>query len=341
MTEKIRHIARGTWPVALAVCCVAVAAGCIPPDKPSDREADDLDIEADEVDDLEDGQAVVARVGGREITREEFNRRIDGLADFARARLQSDQRREDFLNRIVEFEVMADEAHRQGLEDHARVRHAVKETMVDLMIEDHLSEQVSMADIDDEDRHRYFENNTDEFHEPERRRIARLVVDDREKLDRLFERWDRQSFDDPEEAGRAFRRFAFRFSDERETGDDGGDLGWRKPDDGTVFDQDVFEWEPGVVKGPFEEDDRYVLKMVVERQEPRRPGLEDLEQELTSRIYEQRRDQARRALVDEVVADARVERFEHNLEQAQPPETAPPPLEELPRETTSDHEEHQ
>lgn len=321
------------WAASVGAVAALVLAGC-PPQKPSDVAAEEMEIDIDDTEQRADAEVVVARIGGEEITREEFNRRIDGLVEFARARLQSEERREDFLSRIAEFEIMADEAERQNLGNHSRTRHAIKEAMADLMVEEHVGQQVAIADITDEERRAHFDEHYEDYYEPERRRIGRLVVDDERRADELRERFvDGLGEDeDLDDQINEFRRLAFRHSGERTTGDDGGDAGWWDTEDGPRHGEDVFEWEHGTVRGPFEEDGRWVLEMIIEVDEAFEPQFEDVEQQVTNAIYEQRRRRAKEEFVDQLRGDADIEIFEDRLEGIEaPPAEVPPPLEELPR----------
>lgn len=327
--------------MALGVGALIVAAGCAP-EKPSDVAATDLQVEMAQGADLDDGEAVVARINGEEITREEFNRRVDGLADFARMRLQSAEHRKEFLERIVEFEMMADEAERRGYGSHARARHAIKDVMVELMIEDHLRQEVTMAAIDDEDRAHYYEAYGQDFFEPERRRLARLVVGDRERVDALVQRWHQKMEGLEGDAAREFREFAFQYSQERSTGDRGGAVEWRtEGDEGDDrFGEDIFEWEPKTLQGPFEDGERWVLKMVIDVEEATRPSAEDLEQEMTARIYEDRRDRGRRDLIEALTADADVKVWRERAEELEAPSRrAAPRLEDIPRRAAPSDDE--
>ena len=324
---KLRGI--GRW---MGLCvAVGVMLGCAP-EKPSDADARDLEVDAEQMEQLDDPEAVVARIGGEEITRQQFDRRIEGLVDFARARLQSEERREQFLERIVEFEVMAGQAQQMGFGDHPRVRQAVQTAAVELMIEDHLRGEVSMADVDDDARTAYFEEHIDEFHSPERRRLARLVVDDEERADELLQRWEDKEIGEDDEPEIEFRRFAFLHSEERDTGDEGGDAGWTDPSESEVYGEDVFDWEFARVYGPFEDNGQFVLKMVIEIEEADEPTVDELQQQLTERVYEKRRTQTREAFVDTFTSDAQVEIYEERLGDIEPPpKEAPPRLDELPR----------
>ncbi len=298
--------------------------GCAP-EKPSDVDSTKLEIEETSLEG-DESEIVVARVDGEEITLEEFERRINGLAPFARVRLQSLERRKEFLRSTVQFEIMADEAERRGYGDRPEVRHAIKETMVRLMVAELLRKEVSISDIDDEMVEAYFEERADEFTGVERRRVARLWTAEKEKIEALVERWEREKPDELAEEMRLFRQFAFRHSEDRDSGDMGGDVGW------VVEPDDAFSSAPGTLLGPVEKGDGWEIRMVVEVQESSTPTLEEVESDIRTKLYEEKRRAVRQQYIDELKAQATVELFEDRLEDVRPPSArTPQKLEELPR----------
>ena len=312
---------------------MAMAGGCTPPVKPSSGEATDLRVEATDLEELEDPQAVVVEVDGEVITREEVQGRIDGLVEFARVRVQTGEQRDAFLERIVEFEAMADVAEEQGYGAHVRTRWAMKASAATIYLEEVLAREVSMADIDDRAKREYFEANREDFFRPERRRLARLVVDEEEQAQRLLQRWHDEELPGAERVDSVFRRFAYYHSRDRATGDHGGVVGWWSAGEEPEPSQPIFDWEFQQVYGPFEEDGSWALKMVIEREETFEPTLEEVEQEVTTRIFEERRAQAREQMVAALVADATVEVLPQRLEGLKPERRAVPPrLSELPRQ---------
>ncbi len=303
-----------------------IAMGCAP-EKPSDAVAmKDLEIEAGD-DSLEDPQAVVARIDGEEITREEFELRLNGLAEFARVRVQAADDREDFLRRIAEFELLADVAERGGYGSSVEVRHAMKETMVALMVEDHLRSEVSISDIDEQALREYYEANKDEFHRSERRQLIRVFVEDEERAEELKQRW-LEKVEDFEEPAIEFRRYAFYHSKDRATGDQGGMVGWFETGSEEVPREEIFEWEPEVAMGPIEFDGGFALEMIIDVEPKVQPSFEELEQVLTERVYAKRRDEARRLLVEGLTADADVEVWDEGVAELdeQRPSTTDIPL---------------
>lgn len=315
----------------LGVVVVMTLLGC-PPSKPSDVDATELEVEAEDLEELDDREAVVAVVAGEKITRQEFNRRVGALEDFARVRFQARERREDLLTRLVEFEVLADEAERRGYGSHVEVRRAIKRAMADRYVEDHISESISMADIDEEDRRAYFEKRAREFEKPERRRMARLWVAETQTAETLARRWAEEAPEDVDEAGRAFQQFVFYHSEDRSTGDFRGLTDWVAADEKNFSPADLFDREPATLHGPYEANDGYVLEMVVDVKPAHRPEFEEVDQEITRRIHEERRVRQRRELLDRLRSEAEIEIDEESLAEIEEPDPTPPlRLDEIPR----------
>jgi peptidyl-prolyl cis-trans isomerase C len=327
-----RSVNMAKWiAAALGLACCGALLGCAP-QKPSDVDARELEVEADDLAEIDDREAIVARVAGEAITREEFNRRIGALEEFAQVRFQSRERRSDLLTRVVAFEILADEAERRGYGSHAYVRRAMKRAMADRYLDDRIGEDLSISDIGEAERRAYFEAHADELGRPERRRLSRLWVADEERALELVEQWQQEAPDEVDEAMQRFQRFAFRYSQDRESGDFGGRSQWYEADDEVFIVDDLFDRAPAALHGPTEIDDGYVLEMVVDVEEAYEPNFDDVEQEVARRIYEERRAERRAQIVERLMADAEIEIFDDRLEQVQrPPDEAVPRLRDIPR----------
>lgn len=317
---------------AVAVVLIGVAMGCAP-NKPSDVDARELEVEADDLAEIDDREAIVARVAGEPITREEFNRRIGALEEFAQVRFQSRERRSDLLTRVVAFEILADEAERRGYGSHAYVRRAMKRAMADRYLDDRIGEELAMADIGEDERRAYFEAHGDELGRAERRRLSRLWVADEERARELVDQWHEEAPEESEEAMQHFQRFAFRYSEDRESGDFGGRSEWFSADEQEFIVADLFDREPAALHGPIEMNEGFVLEMVVDVEAAYEPDFDEVEQEVARRIYDERRAERRAQIIEGLMAEAEIEIFEDRLEQVQrPPDEAAPRLRDVPRQ---------
>src|SRR5690554_3418043 len=192
---------KGVWGQVLALCAAGMLAWGCAPQKPSDA-GDAPEDGAQQSAEL-GGDEVVARVNGEAITRAEFERRIEGLAPHARARLQSPEQREDFLKSVVQFEVMADAAEEAGLGDSPHVRHAMREVMVRLMLAEALRERGGGA-IGEEELQAYYDARRADFARPARRMVYELVAESEGEARRLRRRFVEEAYPTTEEALASF-----------------------------------------------------------------------------------------------------------------------------------------
>ena len=65
---------------------------------------------------------IVARIGDRLITLQEFEKRLNQQSSFARARHNSPSRKQEFLDSMVRFELLAIEAKRKGYDQRPDVQ---------------------------------------------------------------------------------------------------------------------------------------------------------------------------------------------------------------------------
>jgi len=119
---------------------------------------------------------VLAKVGDREITLGDYAATLDRMDPFERARYQSADRRKQLLNEIIQVQLLADEAKRRGLDQQPETQERLRQMLRDELLRDVRSHVLGPSDIPEADVHAYFDAHHDEFKEPERRRVAHVVV---------------------------------------------------------------------------------------------------------------------------------------------------------------------
>ena len=73
---------------------------------------------------------VVAQGNGVTITADEFKARLDEQSPFIRARYATLERKKEFLDNLIRFEVLAREAEKQGIASDPDVQLTLKKIMV-------------------------------------------------------------------------------------------------------------------------------------------------------------------------------------------------------------------
>jgi parvulin-like peptidyl-prolyl isomerase len=119
---------------------------------------------------------VLAKVGDREITLGEYAETLERMDPFERIRYQSADRRKLLLNEIIQVELLAEEAKRRGLDKQPETQERLRQILKDELLRDVHHEVPGPNDVSEADVHAYFDAHHDEFKEPERRRVAHLVL---------------------------------------------------------------------------------------------------------------------------------------------------------------------
>jgi hypothetical protein len=124
------------------------------------------------------GARVLARVGDRTITLAEYAAVLEGMDRFERMRYQTADRRKQLLDEMIQVELLAREAERRGLATQPETKELVRQALRDAVLKDLRDKQPKPEELPKTDVRAYYDAHHDEFREPERRRIAHIVVGD-------------------------------------------------------------------------------------------------------------------------------------------------------------------
>lgn len=129
---------------------------------------------------------VLARVGDREITLGEYAATLERMDQFERLRYQSPERRKLLLDEMIKVELLAVEAQRRGLDKLPETQERIRQVLRDEMLRETREGLPPPASIPDSDVHAYYDKHRDEFREPERRRVAHIVLSDEAKAKKVL-----------------------------------------------------------------------------------------------------------------------------------------------------------
>ncbi|GMV15460.1 MAG: peptidyl-prolyl cis-trans isomerase [Sorangiineae bacterium PRO1] len=132
-------------------------------------------------------QKPLATVGDRVITLGEFAATIDRMDQFERLRYQSVERRRQLLDEMIKAELLAIEAKKRGLDQKPEVKERVRQILREDVMRQVRTETTAPADIPEAEVRAYYDKHRDEFRDPERRRVAHVVVADEAKAKQLLE----------------------------------------------------------------------------------------------------------------------------------------------------------
>jgi peptidyl-prolyl cis-trans isomerase C len=121
------------------------------------------------------GGPVVAQGKGVTITAEEFKARLDEQSPFIRARYTTLERKKEFLDNLIRFEVLAKEAERRKLHEDPEVQNTLKKIMVQKLVQKEFQAADAAGQVPDAELQAYYDSHRDEYFRPKKVR-ASLVV---------------------------------------------------------------------------------------------------------------------------------------------------------------------
>lgn len=173
---------KGTLWVSLIVA--ATAGGCKEKALQNAGRADAGDVPGGLT--AQQASLVLAKVGDHEITLGEFAATLDRMDQFDRLRYQTPERRRELLDQMITVELLAEEARRRGLDKDPETSEAMRQVLRDAMLKRSRTGLRGPGDIPESEVKAYFESHKKDFEEPERRRVARIVVKDKAKAEKLL-----------------------------------------------------------------------------------------------------------------------------------------------------------
>jgi len=308
--------------LSLALCALLAAAiGCKAKEpekaKPAVREVTPPDKKYGLTD--EQQKQTLVKVGDTTITLGEFAERLGGQSPYLRARYNSPERRREFLDNMVRFELLALEASKRGFDKQDDVARVRKQMMVQQMMQDLFDKEgLKLSDIKNEEIEAYYEKNKAEFDKPAQVRASHIQFKDKAAAEKALKQLQAKP-DDME----LFRKLAQQLNQDPATKDSYGDLHFfsekKDASEGTeaprpdavrkaAFGLDkVGALYPEVVQS---ESGFHVVKLTGKRDAMKR-SLDDARRLIQNRLWRQKREEA----IDKFVSDLRSkENVKENLD---------------------------
>ena len=195
--------------IALAIAAV----GCKKPSEGAPSEAEWPKHGLSE----EQANEVLAKVGDRVITVGELADRLASQSPYLQARFESPERRKEFLDNLVRYELLVYEAKRRGYGDDPEVARTRRNVMIQELIKQEVDEPLAANEISDAEVQAAYDANPTEFDRPAQVRASHIFIEDKAKAAQILEK---------AKAGDrgAFARLAREESEDETTKADGGDL---------------------------------------------------------------------------------------------------------------------
>ena len=310
--------------IALSVAA-AGAPSCTPPEKvdlaakvaqdsEKGKAAENIQIQRTSSLSEADQREVIAKIDDELITLGEYERRLNAQAPFARARYNSLERKKDFLTNMVQFEVLAAEAVRRGLDKDPEVVLEMKQAMVRKLMAHELDKRMSEVKITDEELKAYYDAHVDDYVRPAKVRASQIVLADEQAAKALIEALTLEFAKDPTHKRRTFALKARDVSIDKPTASLGGDMRFFSAagEPGSTIHKALSDaafalQHVGDMSPPVQTSTGWHVLMLTAKKERFERSFEEVKRNIHNRLYRERRTTVEQQLVTEVKAKAKVE----------------------------------
>lgn len=290
----------------------------------------------------------LVKVGDTTITLGQFADRLGSQSPYLRARYNSPERRREFLDNMVRFELLAIEARKRGLEKDPSVTRVRRQMMVQQMMKEMFDDKgVKLSDITDQEIEAYYAENAAEFHKPAQVRASHILVKDRATAARILAQLkagarppgegDEPGAVRPRGTGAEmalFRKLAKEHNLDPATKDRYGDLRFfgatpGEGEGGIEVPQPVrdaafkLEKTGDVYPEPVQSEAGFHVVKLTGKREALERSLDDARRLIQNRLWRKRREAAIEAFVDELRKKAKVEENPALLDQVKVDPNAP------------------
>lgn len=278
---------------ALAIVALATLQGC------GGDGSDEATVE-----DVANEETLAARVDDWTITREFLQNYINSLTESQRRKYDTHEGRAIMAGQMIEEELFYREAQKTDLREDPWVKAQLDDATRRILIQGYFRNYVTPeAEPPEQELHDYYEAHEDVYTTLAICRAQHIFAKRKEKLLDIKERIV--------EGGEKFTTMAHKYSEDKLTQPDGGDLGFFNPGGyirGIGFDQafsdTLFHLEPGVVHGPIKSKKGWSLVMVNETRPPRLRPYGEVRDEIRDLLIRERIENARNAVVQEILANS-------------------------------------
>ena len=253
---------------------------------------------------------VLVSIGDKRITLGEFADRLGNQSPYLRARYNSPERRREFLDNMVRFELLAREAEKRGYDKSEEVATVRKQSMVQQMMQDLFETGgIKLSDVGDQEIKAYYDAHPAEFDKPAQLRASHILFKDRAAADKALQ----QLKADPKDI-ELFRKLAAEHSQDAATKTSGGDLRFFSATRDASGESDSIERPEALRRAAFslkEIGDLYpepvqsergfhVVKLTGRREALKR-SLEDSRRMIQNKLWREKRE----AAIEKFVSDLR------------------------------------
>lgn len=262
---------------------------------------------------------VVAKVDDSVITVGDVQERINKQSPFIRARYTTVDKKKEFLDNLIRFEVMAKEAQKRGYDKDPEVQRVMKQQMISKFLQKDFESTLKVEDVPDAEVEKYYKEHADEYHKKEQVRVSEILVKDKAKANKVYAEAKALPKTQPPPGAeqKSFRDLVTKYSEDEESKQRGGELPFLERDS-AGYPKQVIEAafalkEIGDLSTPIQTDAGFaILKLTQKRPEFNRP-LPEVKRQIQQRLFRDTRTKALDKFIADLKKKTTVEVHDDNL----------------------------
>ena len=170
----------------------------------------------------EQAAQVLAEVGTSKITLGMFADQLANMSPYIRDRYSSPERRKEYLDNMIRFELLVQEAKKRGYFDSEEIKRSAQQVMIREMMKKDFEEKYREQEISEDEIKSFYQSNIDEFRKPAQARLSHIRLSNRALGARLLKQLKNKPGDDE-----FFVKLVQKHSEDTETKSRGGDVGFQ------------------------------------------------------------------------------------------------------------------
>ena len=262
-----------------------------------------------------DSEETLAKIDDVTISLGEFQDRINKQSPYVRARYTSLERKKEFLDNLVRFEVLAKEAEKRGLAKDPEVIRTMKQVMIQKLLSAEF-DKMKVEDIPDADCKGYYDAHPEEFNKPEEVRVSSILVKDGNAAKKVLADARIKGVDN-----QGFRTLVSEYSNDQASKDRGGDLRYFSKDTKDVpaelVDAAFKLTNIGDVSPPVKTSSGLAILKLTGRRKALTRTFDEVKQQIRNRLYGDRRRDSMEAFVKRLRESSKIKIDEAKLAKVQ------------------------
>jgi peptidyl-prolyl cis-trans isomerase C len=233
------------------------------------------------------------------------------------------EKKKEFLDNLVEFELLALEAKSKGYDKDPDVVFAMKQQMIKKLMKEDLSDLVKLSDVTDEEMRAFYDQNAELYHKPEQVRASGIVLADKAKAEQVLAELTKAIEDNPRRKRQTFNDFVRDKSADEASARRNGDLGFfTTKGDAEEPAKDVPETVAATAFGlerindlssVVEADGKYWILMLTNRRPKVDKSFDEVKRQIQNKLFRDAKEGARERYLADLRKKANVTTHDENL----------------------------